>query len=105
MLAPPRSPAAELRTFAQYRDELYSIRTPRFKLIRHRAGRISLFDLVADPRERRNLADELPELSANLAAELESWRRARPRLNDDSTSTTELDPATEQRLRTLGYLD
>ena len=40
-----------------------------------------------------------------LDTELEQWRLARPRLSPDATSSTELDPATEERLRALGYLD
>jgi arylsulfatase A-like enzyme len=93
------------RIFAQYRNLLYSIRTPRHKLIRGRGGRLLLFDLVADPRERRNLAGDRPTLASELDAELEAWRLGRSQLSDAAVSATELDPATEERLRTLGYLD
>ncbi|MGD8441685.1 MAG: sulfatase [Holophagae bacterium] len=99
------TPWPEQRTFAQYRDALYSIRTPRFKLIRHRGGTLQLFDLVADPRERRNLAAARPALTARLASELEAWRQARPRLADETSSRTEIDPSTEEQLRALGYVD
>lgn len=105
VLQPPTVQWSKQRIFAQYRDALYSIRTPRHKLIRGRGGRLELYDLVADPRERRNLAGARPELTAELAAELEAWRTARPRLGDDTASATTLDPSTEERLRTLGYLD
>ena len=93
------------RIFAQYRDETYSVRTPRFKLIRSRGGRLLLFNLEADPSERRDLSAQRPEFAAELNAELEAWRLARPRIGGDGASTTELDPATEERLRALGYLD
>lgn len=93
------------RVFAQYGTRNYSVRTPRFKLIRNRGGNLQLFDLTDDPRERRNLASARPELAAELDAELEAWRRTRPRIGGVAVSTTELDPSTEERLRTLGYID
>jgi arylsulfatase A-like enzyme len=105
VLAPRALPWAAQRVFAQYRDSLYSVRTPRFKLIREPGGRLWLFDLVRDPRERRNVAAERPELTAKLDAELEAWRAARPRLDDTESSATEIDPETEEQLRILGYVD
>jgi len=105
VLAPSTTPWLDQRIFAQYRDAIYSVRTPRWKLIQGAGGHRMLFDLVRDPRERRNLATGRPELTAELAAELEAWRTARPRLSEEGLSTTDLDPATEERLRTLGYID
>ena len=99
------APWAGQRVFAQYRDALYSVRTPRFKLIRGPGDQVRLFDLRADPRERRNLASARPELAGELSFELETWRRDRPRMPGEGSSTTDLDPATEERLRALGYLD
>ncbi len=98
-------PWADQRIFAQYRDAIYSVRTPRFKLIEGAGGRRMLFDLERDPRERRNIVGELPDLTTALAAELEVWRLARPNLTEPASSRTELDPATEAQLKTLGYLD
>ncbi len=37
-------------------------------------GRRELYDLKADPRETRNLAEAKPELVEQLAAKLASWR-------------------------------
>jgi arylsulfatase A-like enzyme len=105
VLTPSPAPWAEQRVFAQYRDSLYSVRTPRFKLIRGPGGQVRLFDLRADPRERRNLASARPGLANELSAELEAWRQDRPRMPGEGSSTTDLDPATEYRLRALGYLD
>jgi arylsulfatase A-like enzyme len=105
VLTPSPVPWAGQRVFAQYRDALYSIRTPRFKLIRGPGDQIKLFDLEGDPRERRNLASARPDLANELSSELETWRRDRPRMPGEGSSTTELDPATEERLRALGYLD
>lgn len=42
------------------------IRTPRFE---------GLFDLVADPGEQRNLAEEKPELLARMRARWDEWRK------------------------------
>jgi len=98
-------PWADQRIFAQYRDAIYSVRTPRFKLIEGAGGRRMLFDLERDPRERRNIAAEAPDLTAGLASELDAWRLARPILTDSASSRTELDPATEEQLKALGYLD
>ena len=105
VLAPRSTPWAEQRVFAQYRDALYSIRSPRFKFISSARGRQMLFDLLRDPSERHNLVDRQPELSAALAAELDAWRSARPRPGGSAPSTTELDPTTEKQLKALGYLD
>jgi membrane-anchored protein YejM (alkaline phosphatase superfamily) len=96
---------ADQRIVAQYRDALYSIRTPRHKLIRGPGEQIRLFDLRRDPTERRNLVKIHPGIAKELAAELESWREARPRLGEDVVTSTEIDPATEEDLRALGYLD
>jgi arylsulfatase A-like enzyme len=105
VLADHTVPWADQRIFAQYRDALYSVRTPRFKLIEGTQGRRMLFDLERDPRERRNIAAEHPDLTAALAAELEVWRSARPGLGDAASSRTEIDPSTEEQLKALGYLD
>jgi len=57
----------------------WSLRTDRHKLILARAPDLygsperELYDLAADPREERNMADENPELAAALTDELESW--------------------------------
>ena len=105
VLTPSPAPWAGQRVFAQYRDALYSVRTPRFKLIRGPGDQLRLFDLRADPRERRNLASARPDLAGELSSELEAWRRTRPRISAEDVSATDLDPATEERLRALGYLD
>ncbi len=93
------------RVFAQYGTRNYSVRTPRFKLIRSHNNQLWLFDLEGDPKETRNLASTRPELAAELDAELEAWRQGRPRLGEAAVSSTEIDPTTEEQLRTLGYID
>jgi len=105
VLTPDTTPWADQRVYAQYGTRNYSVRTPRFKLIRNHKNQRWLFDLQQDPSERRNLASAQPELTAELEAELEAWRQARPRLEEAAAASTEIDPATEERLRTLGYIE
>jgi hypothetical protein len=56
-----------------------AVRTRQWKLIRaleadfHDLPPLQLFDLIADPREQRNLADERPDVVAELSARLEEW--------------------------------
>ena len=93
-----------LEVFERDNGNFVGVRTPRFKLIRGPGDQVRLFDLRADPRERRNLATARPGLAAELSSELETWRRTRPRISAEDASTTDLDPATEDRLRALGYV-
>ncbi len=52
-----------------------AIRVGDYKLIEFfEYGRRELYDLKADPRETRNLAEAKPELVEQLAAKLASWR-------------------------------
>jgi arylsulfatase A-like enzyme len=45
----------------------------RIKLVITNGGRPELFDVVADPAERRSVAAEYPDLSRKLQAELKAW--------------------------------
>jgi uncharacterized sulfatase len=40
---------------------------------RHAAGTVELFDVAADPAERRNLAAEQPDVVASLRTSLDAW--------------------------------
>ena len=49
---------------------------PRYKLVRAGNEDPELYDLLADPRERQDLAGEQPERVASMLAELEQWQRS-----------------------------
>lgn len=49
------------------------IRRGRWKLVRKHAGGWELYDMVADRTELDDLADQHPELVAELAAAYEAW--------------------------------
>jgi len=81
----------ELRAGARFRDALYwhyphyanqggrpggAIRAGKWKLIEYYDdGRRELFDLGASIGESRNLAAEKPDIVANLAKKLDTWRK------------------------------
>ncbi|GIW40281.1 MAG: hypothetical protein KatS3mg076_0858 [Candidatus Binatia bacterium] len=63
-----------------------------------------LYDLASDPREQTNLAATDTERLAELRKRLEEWERDRQN-RARKAPEVELDPATERRLRLLGYVD
>lgn len=98
------------------RSRAVAVRTPRYKLIRdlrsslftHNtlsertiAGRVQLFDLVADPAESSDISDDRPRLAAELDARLEPWKND----PDPVTSDRSISSAMRDKLRALGYLE
>ena len=87
-----------------------SLREPPWKLLHdEESGTNRLFDIVADPRERTDLASEHPDV---VAAMLESMRelRARARADGEQYPRDDLEDLelTEEQLemmRALGYID
>jgi arylsulfatase A-like enzyme len=83
-------------------------RSGTWKLVQTTTGGPYLYDLARDPNERRDLAHERHEELARLTDELESARAQLhlPKLGDvgSGSSAPDLDPATQQRLRELGYV-
>jgi len=103
---PPLERWQDQRVFAQYSDQLYCVRTPRWKLIQRTSNqRVRLYDLHRDPGEQRNLSAKRPELSAALLAELEEWRIRRPRLDLGSRPEVELSQEMLEELKALGYVE
>jgi len=80
----------------------------RWKLIRDRAmGRTMLFDLAADPGENLPVQTLNQDVVTRLAGELDRWSAENTALYNHvrPEETTPLDPETEERLRSLGYIN
>jgi arylsulfatase A-like enzyme len=93
-------------------DYQRSITTERYKLIwvpdredrRILQGReLELYDLEADPGETRNLVDERPKVAALLESRLRRWIKAGGAAAGAPPAVS-LDSATEEQLRSLGYI-
>jgi arylsulfatase A-like enzyme len=65
--------------------------------------RVELFDRSADPKERRNVADEQPEIAASLRAEVEAFL-AKPKSQWQAAPEIEVDEMHQAQLRALGYV-
>jgi arylsulfatase A-like enzyme len=84
--------------------EKYGIRLGDWKYIEGEAeGTSELFDLVTDPAERHNVAVDLPDRAADLAARLAAWRRQAIR-TDAPDTTAGLSESDRRKLRALGYI-
>jgi arylsulfatase A-like enzyme len=78
----------------------------RHKLVRDdRSGAVELYDLIADPDERQNLAAERPDLTARLIARLEDWQSTVGSVAAPSAAAVEQSPEQLEQLRALGYVE
>ncbi len=83
---------------------LQSVVLGQWKLIANRqTGRFRLFDLEADPGERRNLARKDPRTADRLAKTLRAWS-ARIDTERQEGATPNFSAEEIERLRALGYL-
>jgi len=93
--------ASQIRRYRVYRSGA-------LKLVEDSRGDLFLFDLARDPDENDNLAPRRPDELARLRGELAAWVDALglPALDAelDFADTAELDPAAQERLRALGYI-
>ena len=66
-----------------------------------------LFDLEADPGERRNLIAERPDVADRLRERVEEWQRGRAGATDDASDRgdADVDPETREQLQRLGYAE
>jgi len=81
-----------------------SVRKGYWKLISNLTGRRDLlFNLAADPAERRDLASSERERLILMKAELDAWLELTSRIGGTPT-TLELTPEERKRLKALGYL-
>jgi arylsulfatase A-like enzyme len=89
---------------------LRALRDGRWKLVATSDGRRMLYDLETDPGETHDLTAERPDQLAALDAKLETARAALglpplDQIGAAGEAAPELDPATQQRLRELGYVE
>ncbi len=94
---------SEAKAWPQYKA---SIRHGRWKLIvDRRRGHRELFDLEADPGERTSLDDSAADVAARCEAQLDMLLGAmRGAAEPGRASGVDVDEATTERLRDLGYL-
>lgn len=83
----------------------HSIRTEEYKLIVRGSGQTpELFDLRADPREQRNLAEQEAESAASLRGALEQ-ALAQAAGPAGGKGPVRMDAEQRERLRSLGYIE
>lgn len=89
---------------------IQALRTKNYKLIKflnyeNDTTRTSeLYDLVHDPKEKKNLFFEKPDLAKKLQAKMEVMERLVAGKAGEPAKEIEVDQDTVDRLRTLGYL-
>jgi arylsulfatase A-like enzyme len=84
--------------------QIVSLRTARWKLIHDvTRGRYQLFDVVADPLEKNDLAGKPSEDLGQLQEVLDAWL-AGQKASAGNVPTLEVDEALRERLRQLGYI-
>jgi arylsulfatase A-like enzyme len=94
-----------VRMFGEFFDrDLVAIQAWPHKLVVGTKGERELFDLERDPEELRDLAAGEPERVRSLAARLRATAAQHPPQYSEA-SRAELQPATEEALRALGYIE
>lgn len=80
------------------------------KIIRKHAHQVEVYDLVADPEEKYNIATANPRLCSAMEAQLRAWEHnsselaARYWSDNGEEQSTEMAPEVVERLRDLGYI-
>jgi arylsulfatase A-like enzyme len=83
-----------------------ALRADEYKLITGTDGSVALYAWRDDPYEKNDLSVERPEVTASLQQMLERWREEHGVVAiEDADEAWEVDPATEERLRALGYIE
>ncbi len=92
-------------------NESYAVIEDDWLLIHNRerpddAPEFELYDMVADPLNLANVADQQTEVVERLAREIDRWHRIaeQARLPDDAEAAAGLSQAELERLRSLGYI-
>lgn len=107
---PANSPARAQWVFSEevFRAGMLAVLTPQYKLIRatpgHDRGRglVQLYDLIADPGETRNLADQQPAVVAQLGERMDQALAHAVKMAVTGKEA-EMDKELQERLRRLGY--
>lgn len=101
-LAGPRPAEPPYGILAAESNGMFEVRNERFKLLAQPAKKsFELFDLEADPGERRDVAAEHPAEFEALRSAFRAWHAS---LHPLAMSSTQLDAETEEGLRSLGYI-
>ncbi len=86
----------------EYDRSLRTIRTEEYKYIRGSDGSEELYDVEQDPEERFDIASTEPDISTELAADLDEWVESFD--HAEREGAVDMTEATKGRLRDLGYL-
>ncbi|MGB8952583.1 MAG: sulfatase [Candidatus Aminicenantales bacterium] len=88
-------------------EELKAVRSDRFKLIANPAfEKQELYDLSADPQEKRNLIETDPRVAARMRETLLSWMKFNSECTErmKKANLIQLDQKTIDNLKSLGYI-
>jgi arylsulfatase A-like enzyme len=78
----------------------------RYKLILTGDDMVELYDFMGDPKETKNLQEQMPEVVRQLSEHWRAYERyAQAAAVDSGGTVTQDDPALARRLRALGYLE
>jgi arylsulfatase A-like enzyme len=86
------------------RGDFRMLREENDKFVWHSGGDHRLFDLVADPDETVDLAERRPEQAQSMRARLDDYLARLPAPSEGG-EPRQVDAATEEALRGLGYLE
>ncbi len=99
---------AQATHYTYTKEPLQMVAKDNFKLIRGtESGECELYDIVQDPKEQNNLADEHPEIVQDMTKLLLDWSASFPSTFSElyaNESPPEISEAEIERLRSIGYL-
>jgi hypothetical protein len=96
--------SAFLEASPTWPEEWLALFRQPYKMIWREEGGPELYDLNEDPAEARNLADQRPEVVETFGA-LKALVRSRTRKIGGAGQGRRIDPALQQQLQALGYLE
>jgi arylsulfatase A-like enzyme len=86
------------------RFQLSALRDGRWKFVRDfTRDRSTLFDLVADPKELRDVSAEHSDVATSMRATLETWTQEQQNRGGNAERRP-IDKDLERKLKELGYL-